>query len=368
MVPQPVRLGAMVERRRRRLDAALAMGLFSCVLGETARAETPEPNDLASSTSETTLDGPRLEWRAPGACPTRDVVLSQVASLAAEDDVSWTRFQRLRATLEPEGAGWRLDLEFEGQGGVRRRVMRGGGCAELAEAAAVAIVLAHRSGEGTTAEWDIAATRAADLEGEPPVTTLAPEAHSPSLELPRAADDVGGGTSPGHAGGATGVTVSAGAEAVLDPATLGSAAFGAAAGLALRSGALSARLYAAGFPAVQTRLGTGQAISVGLWTGGLTGCHGWGRGLDTCALLELGQVSASGVGLTQAREGRDLWAAPGLSLGFTSAPFDGFGITTRLSAFHPLIRGRFRVDDGDVVHRIPFVGFRAAVGIDIPLL
>jgi hypothetical protein len=357
----------MVERQRRRLGAALAMGLFSCVLGEAARAETPEPKDLASSTSETTPDGPRLEWRAPGACPTRDVVLSHVASLAAKDDVSWTRFQRLRATLEPEGAGWRLDLEFEGQGEVRRRVMRGGGCVELAEAAAVAIVLAHRTAEGATEEWDIAAPRATDLEGQPPVTSLASEAHSPSSE-PRAADDVGGGTSPGHVGGATGVTLSAGAEAVLDPATLGSAAFGAAAGLTLRSGASSARLYAAGFPAVHTRLGTGQAISVGLWTGGLTGCHGWGRGLDTCALLELGQVSASGVGLTQAREGRDLWAAPGLSLAFTAAPFDGLGITTRLSAFHPLIRGRFRVDEGDVVHRIPFVGFRAAVGIDIPLL
>jgi hypothetical protein len=343
-----------VERQRRRLDAALATGLLSCVLRQTALAETPEPNELASSRSEPTPDGPRLEWRAPGACPTRDVVLSQVASLAAEADVSWTRFQMLRATLEPEGAGWRLDLEFEGQGGVRRRVMRAGDCADLAEAAAVAIVLAHRNGEGTTEEWDVA--------------SLASEAHPPSSELPRAADGVGGGTSPGHAGATTGVTLSAGAEAVLDPASLGSAAFGAAAGVALRSGALSARLYAAGFPAVHTRLGTGQAISVGLWTGGLTGCHGWGRGLDTCALLELGQVSSSGVGLTQAREGRDLWAAPGLSLGFTSAPFDGFGITTRLSAFHPLIRGRFRVDEGEVVHRIPLVGFRAAVGIDIPLL
>jgi hypothetical protein len=154
----------------------------------------------------------------------------------------------------------------------------------------------------------------------------------------------------------------------LDPASLGAAALGAAVGLELRSEAWAASLYAAGFPPVTSRLGAAQAVEIGLWTAGVRGCHRWRQGLDACVLAELGQLTARGVGLDQAREGSDPWAAPGLSVGLRSTPFDGFGVTTRLSVLCPLIRGQFRVDESDVVHRIPFVGFRAALGIDVPLL
>jgi hypothetical protein len=159
-----------------------------------------------------------------------------------------------------------------------------------------------------------------------------------------------------------------GAEALLDPTTLGSVAFGAGAGLDLQVGALSGGLYGAVFPRVETALGAGQAIALGLWTGGARGCLRWGRALDTCAHFEVGQLSAEGVGLVQASQGRDLWLAPGLSAAFTSSPFDGFGVTTRVSLYHPLVRGRYRVDESDLVHEIPALTFRVALGVTIPLL
>ncbi|HTV20052.1 MAG TPA: hypothetical protein VMG12_15315, partial [Polyangiaceae bacterium] len=164
------------------------------------------------------------------------------------------------------------------------------------------------------------------------------------------------------------VEVGLGVEAVLDPATLGSAALGGSLALELRRGRLAGGLYAALLPSVSTSLGVDQSIEIGLWTSGARGCWRWGEAFDTCALFELGQVSASGVGLERSSEGRDLWAAPGLGLGWSATPFAGIAITTRLSAFHPLVRGRFRVDESEVVHRIPFVGFRAAVGVELPLL
>lgn len=310
-----------------------------------SRAQNAAPDDAAAA------DAPRLEWRAPDDCPAHDEVLAQIATLAAQDDVSWSRFQLIRAKIEPSGARFRLALEFVGRADVRRRDMDSGSCAELAQAAAVSIVLAHRSGdEGFAASP--AATVSSSSQSPPPVALAKDDAVS----------------APASQASEEGASLSLGAEALLDPATLGSVAVGAAIGFELRFGTLGARLYAAGFPSVTTELGGEQGVDVGLWTGGLSACQRWGRGFDTCALMELGHLSAKGVSLTGAREASDLWAAPGLSVGLSSSPFDGFGISTRLSAFHPLVRGTFRVDDSDVVHRVPVVGFRASLGIDVPLL
>ncbi len=305
----------------------------------------------ASAQESAASDEPRLEWMAPAGCSSRAEVLDQVAALAAQDEVLWSRFEVIRARVTFEGSRWKLALEFEGQGDVRRRALVGGSCSELAQAAAVAIVLAHRRGKDEDAG----------------VTQALPEAvvSAPANET----DMTGGGRSAALSDASDArLGLSVDLEAAIDPATLGSAALGGAVGIELRLGSLGAALYAAGFPAVAVELGNEQAVEVGLWTSGLRACQRWGRGLDTCALMELGRVSAEGVGLIDASEGGDLWAAPGLSLALTSTPFDGFGIITRLSAVHPLVRGRFRVDESNIVHRIPVVGFRASLGVDVPLL
>jgi hypothetical protein len=361
----------MVESEVRRRSRAGLLVLLS--FGAVAIARGEAPRRAAPMSAQTPFEpgapgaGPQLEWRAPSSCPQREVVLSHVAVLAAKDDVSWVRFQLIRGLVEPAGDGWRLVLEFVGGESARKRVMQSEGCAELAEAAAVAIVLAHRTGDGANVEWDAAPPPATGSEAQR-AGTGAMSAGSPA---PRPGEPEGaGGVRPSELADdeAPHTALSAGAEATLDPTTLGAAAFGASVGLELRSGAWSASLYGAGFPPVTSRLGAVQGVEIGLWTAGVRGCHGWRQGLDACVLAELGQVTARGVELDQAREGRDGWVAPGLSLGLRSTPFDGFGVTTRISVLCPLIRGRFRVDDSDVVHRIPFLGFRAALGIDVPLL
>jgi hypothetical protein len=336
---------------------ARVLGCLALVWASSARAQSAEEAGPLGSG----VDAHRLEWRAPPGCPTREEVLAQVAVLAASEDLSWGRFERIRATVEAERSGFRLVVEFVGSDGVRGREMKSPRCSDLATAAAVVIVLAYRgSGRGGV---DPEAARPDDLGSEPPgparerpVPPLAggDEASSPA-ESAAAAD----------AGPAAALLLHV--EAALDPTTLGGAAFGATLGVDVRLGVISAVGYGTFFPSVTTSLDGDQGIALGLWTSGVRGCARWGRGLDTCALLELGQLEAHGVALSRSGRARDVWVAPGLAMGFTSMPFGGFGITAQLAGFLPLVRGRFRVDENDA-HRIPAIGFRASVGVEIPLL
>lgn len=320
-----------------------------------------------SAVAEDASAGPPLTWDAPAGCPGREDVLSHVAALARQDDVRWARFEQIRGRVIRDGGRWSLQLGFigaDGSGG--QREMQSGRCDELAEAAAVAIVLAHRSDSGVEGD----ASDAGDGNDTPAASApTAPdtEPDGSALTATAAAPDAARAPAAPSANGES-ASLSVGAEALLDPSTLGGVAFGLGAGLELRAGMLSGGLYGAVFPAVETALGAGQAVSLGLWTGGVRGCLRWGRSLDTCAHFELGQLSAEGVGLLQPSRGRDPWVAPGISAAFISSPFDGFGVTTRVSLYHPLVQARYRVDASDVVHQIPGLAFRFALGVAIPLL
>jgi hypothetical protein len=334
---------------------ARVLGRLALVWASSARAQSAE----AASPLDSGVDAHRLEWRAPPGCPTREEVLAQVAVLAASEDLRWGRFERIVATVEAERSGFRLVVELVGSGGVRGREVASPRCGDLATAAALVIVLAYRgSGWGGV---DPEAARPDDLS-EP--AEPARERRAPPLvgADERASSPVESSVDAGPA-----AALLLHVEAALDPSTLGSAAFGATLGVDVRLGVISAVGYGTFFPSVTTSLDGDQGIALGLWTSGVRGCARWGRGLDTCALLELGQLEAHGVALSRSGRARDVWVAPGLAMGFTSMPFDGFGITAQLAGFHPLVRGRFRVDQNDA-HRIPAFGFRASLGVEIPLL
>jgi hypothetical protein len=411
----------MWPRRYRAISTGRALGIAGGVLASSGLV-VGEPTAKAASNAE-----PPLLWAAPEACPGRDAVLEHVAVIAGQESVRWSRFSQIRGAIQPLGVVWRLTLEFAGKNGVAQRTFESGRCAELAEAAAVAIVLAHREealGGSKPVTTPKAATprardealrahpqtgrgargerHAPDASGTTDATGAAASVEREGLdsdatandgiapggstsEIPsedgarRAADDVwadGAGTGEATVGdveeaaasAATPLELALGVEALVDTGTLGAAALGGSLALELRRGRLEGDLYGLLLPAVTTPLGADQAIEIGLWTSGARGCWRWGQAFDTCASFELGQVRATGVGLARAGEGQDVWAAPGVEVAWSGTPFAGLAVTTRVSAFHPLVRGRFRVDESDVIHRIPFIGFRAAVGIALPLL
>ncbi|HVZ36451.1 MAG TPA: hypothetical protein VG963_28675 [Polyangiaceae bacterium] len=97
-------------------------------------------------------------------------MLAQVAALGESDRLRWDRFDVIRAGVERKAASWSLALEFVAPGGVHRRLFSSERCADLAQAAAVAIVLAHRSDEN---EADDAAGSSMPSE---PIAPAAPAA------------------------------------------------------------------------------------------------------------------------------------------------------------------------------------------------
>jgi len=117
--------------------------VLALAAGTNARADSPQ----RAGGEVPRRQGPRLEWRAPANCPTRDEVLAHVATLAHSDRQRWDRFDVIRATVGPQGSRWSLALEFVAPAGIRKRALQSG-CADFADAAAVAIVLAHQSSAG----------------------------------------------------------------------------------------------------------------------------------------------------------------------------------------------------------------------------
>ncbi len=255
---------------------------------------------------------PRLEWNAPAACPSSLDVANSLSVLLPPDTIEWQRFEVVRGRVTQVAAEWQLDLSFVSRGQVRRRVLHAVHCDDLADAAAVAIVLALSS--------DAGAVTTAPVEAASGGTGAAvPSARSPAASEPS--------PDPPHVDGAApALRLEFGAEGLLDPSTLGSAAIGAGISARLRRGAFGVGLFATGFPARRIQVGPGEAIELGLWTSGLRGCYRVQPGLDTCIEGELGQVSAQAVNLREAQKSRDLWAAPGLSVEFASQLLGGVGL------------------------------------------
>lgn len=328
------------------------MGLVAASTPAFAQVKTPEP---PASTSLALPTLPALEWQGPPGCPEREQVLALVDTLARDDTVDWTRFDSVRGRVSSRSGTWLLELEFERPSGVSRRRVESPRCADLAQAAAVAIVLAHRADEGAAVPWRDT-EQAPDARAEPPAAGPAPPAEATSGE-----------TRPVPNEPSEPIGVVLGARGVLDPTTLGTAALGAALGGDIQLGPWSAGLYGVWFPAVETSLAPGQAIALGLGAAGAQGCRRWVPGLRTCLGLELGQVRASSRGLEQPSSAHDPWVTPNASLELASQLLAAVAITADAALLVPLVRGAYRVDEVEV-HRVPPVAVRAGLGIQVQLL
>jgi hypothetical protein len=313
---------------------------------------------------------PALEWQAPPGCPEREQVLGLVDTLTRDDAVDWRRFDSVRGRVSSRAGAWLLELEFERPSGVSRRRVESPRCADLAQAAAVAIVLAHRADEDSAVPWrdtdpapdgraepaPAAASDAGELQpsgaqpNEP--QSSEPQSSEPQSSEPQSSEPLG---------------VALGARGVLDPTTLGTAALGVAAGGHVALGPWSAGLYGVWIPAGETSVAPGRAIALGLGAAGAQGCRGWVPGLRTCLGVELGQVRASSHGLEQPSSARDLWVTPNASLELSSQLLAAVAVTADAALLVPLIRGEYRVDEAEV-HRIPPLAVRAGLGLRVQLL
>jgi hypothetical protein len=93
---------------------------------------------LCFASEGTTLE---LRWAAPPACPTGESVQREVARLEGRH----TALTALRATVLVRAVptGWSAELRTESNGVRGERVLEAGDCAQLADAAALVIAMAH---------------------------------------------------------------------------------------------------------------------------------------------------------------------------------------------------------------------------------
>jgi hypothetical protein len=159
-------------------------------------------------------------------------------------------------------------------------------------------------------------------------------------------------------------------EAVLD----GGALPGPAPGLGGAVGVRAARWSASGFglllPARSTTAGNGGRAEFALLAAGVRGCYAlaaWSVRPSACVGIELGRVSAAGVGLAGAASFGDAWLGSSAGAELRAELGASWFWAARGEAVVPIFRERYFVDAGDWVHRAALPGFRLALGVGVEL-
>jgi hypothetical protein len=297
-----------------------------------------------------------LAWHAPVGCSTATAIRERVTDLLGEPELDLRHVRRVEGRVSQTRDGWALHLTLIGAFGKRERQLASPHCADLAEAAAVAISLAFEAAR-------------AHERSEPPAAVEPTLAAPPSVEPPRPtspAPDSSASAPPAAPEPSTAPEPWFGAELWLDGHALPSAAAGASLVAALRVQDLRLGAFAGWLPGVERPVGPGQSVRFSLLLGGVRACYTLGHGVvDTalCAGFEAGRLSARGTGLLSARSAADLWLAPQLGLELASALSSQLALLLRADAIVPLLRQGYAINETDDVHHVASLGVRAAFGL-----
>jgi hypothetical protein len=308
-----------------------------------------------------------LAWTAPGDCATRASAQEQIERLVGRSlaEVEHVDFQ---VEIARSGAReWRVAVRtIARDGGARVRELTGASCAEVADAAAVAIAMA------------IEASDESDLAQQPPAGDVAAD-DAPVPPDARARDEAPAQPAPERTSTAASTPASPdalrfalGAGLMLDHGSLPELAPGAE--LALSLGWRALRLTALGefFPNQQTRLSSNpdHGGEFRLALGGLLACGERGFGALAafgCGGFELGRLSAKGIGVHNPRFGDSGWQALRAELGGRYEFVAGLGVLLRAGIALPLERRAFVLDATQTVHRPSSAALRALIGLELGL-
>jgi len=253
------------------------------------------------------------------------------------------------------GNSWRLRLDLVDRragaagGAPRSRELTAASCAELADAAAVAIAMS---------------VRALDA-GEPPATPARPPAPMPPAATAPPADATVRTTAASSA-----------PERITPVLTLATVAGigalpGPGLGLQLDVGAQISfiRLVARGalFASQEKRLADDTGGDFLLAFGALLACASQAVGKPTllgCAGFELGRLSGEGLGIDRPRLGTVTWLAPTAEVGIHFPLTPKLAVVVRAGAAVPLQRPDFVIDPTVRIHRPASIDGRAALGLE----
>jgi hypothetical protein len=256
---------------------------------------------------------------------------------------------------------WHLSLEIAEHtppspaAGRSRRELEAEVCDELADAAAVAILMALGGSNTAASPEPLSAPSAAPLDTLPP--NASPPDALPVDRAPSAAN-----APPEPSGVQLGFVPSV--ELVMDSASVAGPALGVAAQAQLRWEAFGLGAYGLWLPERSEPLGARQDVGFSLMAAGLRGCYrsrDAQPSIDLCGGFELGRLEAEGLGLRGARSRTDTWLAPSWGAAVGWRLFGGVSIQARLEALLPLGRERYVVDGDVLVHEVPDAALRAGL-------
>jgi hypothetical protein len=311
----------------------------ACAVLPRARADTPQW---------------RIEWEAPSTCPDSRAMYERLRKRLGDEAISG-ELPRVRGVIVPIGKGQRLHLDIEEDGRRSSRVISGGDCDELVDAAVLAITLALQ-GDATVATLDGA-----------PSNPLSEQAGTPVLDDGRLD---GPESAPRSPVGASKLRVSAAVEAVLDLSALPEPAPGLAIAVRGELDRFGLSAYAAWLPAQRLSVRANEFVDFELVTGGVRACHDLFEGVirgDACAVLEVGRLAASSADLDSSRDVANLWLATGAALELRQRVLQGLEVQLRAEPLVPLLRKQYAVNREERVHAPAPLDARLSLGLAITM-
>ena len=302
-------------------------------------------------------DAAQISIEAPESCLDPAALTDEVSSLVGKRLGSVADVDFRVAIAQLPHRGWRLRLETvdsrTAAGGAATvlgsREIDAASCAELAEAASVAIAVAVRSIDRAPASPPAASTSTSPAPAAPappvaaPVPVRAPmprPSWQPALALAFATDS---GALP-H----TGIGVDL--EGHLQRGTFGLVAL------------------ATWFGPEEVGAATNGGGRFELLLGGLLACWNprWGRWTPlACGGFELGRLSGTGLGVARPETGDAFWRALRGDLGFSLAMGRTAAILLRAGLVRPLVRPEFVLDQSQPVHRPDALTVRLTAGLQL---
>jgi hypothetical protein len=308
-----------------------------------------------------------LAWSAPAECPARAQVEAQVERVLGRPlrEVEGIDFS-VRIERE-QRRRFRLELTSESRAHTRlprERVLFGRSCAEVADAAALAIAMAVSEDAAASGGPPPPAAEPEDEYAAEPE----PEQPPPAAIAPARTADAAPAAPPAADGGGR-VELSAGVGLWLDSAALPALAAGAGLEVSARYAALRLSISGGLFAAQEARpLAAGGGGRFGLYLGAALLClQPSAEGLYAmgCAGFELGRMTADGVGLDRGKNRATAWRALRAELGLGYRLNAWLAAVARIGGVVPLVSAEFLANGDERVHVLPSLSARASFGFEL---
>jgi hypothetical protein len=307
--------------------------------------------------------GATLEWHAPPSCSPDAFAFKFEQITDRQLEGAAPGAVRILVLTLPDDT-WQVQVEMTliTQTRASTRILKGTTCADVSQAAAVAVAMALFDGlPNNPNASDSGATNAA-------TQPQAVANEQPQLPVARTGSDKASTTALPRPTPTTPLLISAFAMATLDSNLLGEVALGGRAGLGFSWPAWELSVSYTGFPPLQKSFGPDLGIELSAHAGVATGCYAFGiapvRSL-LCVNYEAGVVIGEGSGarLSVKRKQAPFFHAvrPEGALHVSLRP--KLDVRLFLGPTFALNRTEFVVDDGKVAHAVPAVGVRGGAGV-----